>query len=228
MAITDKTIKLLWSNAAGICSFTDCDERLTGANPAPYTLGEMAHIKGKKPSSNRYDKAQSDTERDSYENLILLCPTHHELIDKRENEAIYTVEYLHAMKVKHEDKINRWNFPKYDSLEQLREQLAIYIAENNISWEQYGPASDIARRNPNNDEFYNLWNFEKLSTIVPNNRKILKLLNENRNLFSRADQRVVSKFLKHVESYEKWINDEIPYEAVLRFPKEFEQLILGD
>jgi hypothetical protein len=46
MAITEKTIKLLWSNAAGRCSFTDCQERLTieqAAHAAPYTLGEMAH-----------------------------------------------------------------------------------------------------------------------------------------------------------------------------------------
>ncbi|MBU0538393.1 MAG: HNH endonuclease, partial [Gammaproteobacteria bacterium] len=88
MAITNKSIKLLWSNAAGICSFSDCTEKLSveqAAGVAPYTLGEMAHIKGNKPGSNRYDQSQSNTERDSYENLILLCPTHHTLIDKEEN-----------------------------------------------------------------------------------------------------------------------------------------------
>ncbi|WP_347251253.1 HNH endonuclease, partial [Legionella sp.] len=198
-------------------------------NLSPYTLGEMAHIKGNKLGSNRYDKSQADTERDSYENLILLCPTHHRLIDKPENEEVYTVEYLHEMKMKHEDNMsNRLNLPKYDCLDQLKKQLAIYMGENHVSWETYGPISDIALRNPHSDELYDLWTYEKLSTIVPNNRKILKLLNENRNLFSSADQRVVSKFLKHVESYEKWVNDEIPYKAVLRFPKEFEQLILRD
>ena len=59
MAITEKSIKLLWSNAAGICSFLDCNERLTqgeASDYAPYTIGEMAHIKGENPGSNRYDK----------------------------------------------------------------------------------------------------------------------------------------------------------------------------
>ena len=88
MSITNKSIKLLWSNAAGICSFSGCSEKLTvgeAADVAPYTLGEMAHIKGNKAGSNRYDEAQPAIERDSYENLILLCPTHHTIIDKVEN-----------------------------------------------------------------------------------------------------------------------------------------------
>lgn len=232
MAILSKAIKLLWSNAAGRCSFTGCNERLTveqAAGFVPYTLGEMAHIKGNKAGSNRHDKSQSATERDHYENLILLCPTHHTLIDKPENEEAYTVYCLHEMKIEHEGSIsNRLNVQKYDDLEQLKDQLSIYMAENYQAWEQYGPASDHARKYPNSDEIYALWTSERLSTIVPNNREILKLLNENRNLFSRAEQRVVSKFLTHVESYEKWVNDEIPYQAVLRFPKEFEELILGD
>ncbi|WP_143337867.1 HNH endonuclease, partial [Cronobacter sakazakii] len=82
MSISEKSIKLLWSNAAGICSFRGCNEKLSveeSAGVAPYTLGEMAHIKGNKPGSNRYDIDQSSAERDSYENLILLSPTHHTL-----------------------------------------------------------------------------------------------------------------------------------------------------
>jgi predicted restriction endonuclease len=231
VAISNKSIKLLWSNSAGRCSFTGCNIRLTveqAAEFAPYTLGEMAHIKGNKAGSNRYDVMQSNLERNSYENLILLCPNHHTLIDKSENEEKYTVECLHEMKEEHERNItNRLNIKKYDDLEQLKDEISIYMAGNSQVWEQYGPNSDNARKNPNNDEIYALWTSERLSTIVPNNRKILKLLNENRGLFSRVEQRVVSKFLTHVESYEKWVNDEIPYQAVLRFPNEFEELISG-
>tara|TARA_R110001599_G_scaffold171584_1_gene362726 strand:+ start:679 stop:1290 length:612 start_codon:yes stop_codon:yes gene_type:complete len=196
---------------------------------APHTLGEMAHIKGNKPGSNRYDAKQPDGERDSYENLILLCPTHHTLIDKPENEWRYTVEKLHEMKVNHEASIsNRLNMQKIDDLEQLMDKLSVLMAENNETWKQYGPLSDNARKHPNNDEIYALWTSARLSIIVPNNRKAKELLVAHRNLFPRSEQRIVSKFLTHVESYEKWVNDEIPYQAVLRFPKEFEQLVFGD
>ncbi|WP_444924377.1 HNH endonuclease signature motif containing protein [Microbulbifer sp. DLAB2-AF] len=196
---------------------------------APYTLGEMAHIKGNKAGSSRYDPSQPDIERDSYENLILLCPNHHTLIDKAENEFEFTVDLLHEMKAEHERYIsNRLSQEKFENVEQLKNRLSIYLSENRQAWEQYGPLSDNAQRNPNNDQVYALWISARLSTIIPNNREIAKVLQENRTLFSKLEQRVVSKFITHVESYEKWVNDEIPYQAVLRFPSDFDELIFGN
>ena len=232
MSITNKSIKLLWSNAAGRCSFQGCSERLSveeAEGVTPYTLGEMAHIKGNKPGSNRYDLDQPATERDSYENLILLCPTHHTLIDKSENEDEFTVELLHEMKREHEGFIStRLHISKLESVEQLKDKIAPYMAENYQAWEQYGPTSENARKNPNSDQVYALWTSERLSIIVPNNREIAVLLQEYRELFSRREQRVVSRFIQHVESYEQWVHDKIPYNAVQRFPSDFEDLILGE
>ena len=95
------------------------------------------------------------------------------------------------------------------------------MADNHQVWEQFGPLSTNAQRNPNNDAIYALWTSARLSTIVPNNRKALKLLNEKRELFPRTDfWQIISKFLSHADSYEKSINDEIPYQAIERFPKE--------
>src|SRR3546814_19668589 len=97
MGITTKTVKILWAAAGGRCGFPDCWERLCyhEAGPiAPYTLGEMAHICGDKPGSNRHNPDQTDAERDDYRNLILLCPTHHTLIARKENEAAYPVEQI--------------------------------------------------------------------------------------------------------------------------------------
>ncbi|MCF7353432.1 HNH endonuclease signature motif containing protein [Vibrio sp. CK2-1] len=232
MSITNKSIKLLWSNAAGRCSFRSCGERLSveeAEGVTPYTLGEMAHIKGNKPGSNRYDVEQSAIERDSYENLILLCPTHHTLIDKAENEAVFSIELLHEMKREHENFIStRLQGSKIDNIEQLKDKIAPYMAENYQAWEQYGPMSENARKNPNSDQVYALWTSERLSTIVPNNREIAALVQEYRELFSRREQRVLSKFIQHVESYEQWVHDKIPYNAVQRFSSDFEYLILGE
>jgi len=232
MAISDKSIKILWSNAAGICSFPQCNQKLTvkeAAEFAPYTIGEMAHIKGNKLGSNRYDFDQSAIERDSYENLILLCPTHHTLIDKLENVDRFTVENLHEMKRVHEHSISsRLSIGNLDSIDKLKDVISIYLAENHQSWEQFGPLSNNAKKNPNNDQIYALWTSARLSTIIPNNREITKILKENRGLFSRAEQRLVSEFMQHSESYEKWVKDEIPYNAIKRFPLAFENLIFGE
>ncbi|MBN5253306.1 HNH endonuclease [Serratia marcescens] len=232
MAISEKAIKILWSNAAGICSFSGCNEKLSvaeAAEGAPYTIGEMAHIKGNRPGSNRYDIEQPATERDSYENLILLCPTHHTLIDKVENVDRFSVEILHEMKSKHETSIsNRLAVIKYESIDKLKDKISACLAESHQSWEQYGPLSDNAKKNPNSEQIYAIWISERLSIIVPNNREIVKILQENRELFSRGEQVLVSKFIQHAESYEKWVNDEIPYNAIQRFPLDFETLILGE
>lgn len=231
MAIREKAIKLLWSNAAGRCSFTDCKERLTveqAAQSAPHTLGEMAHIKGKREGSNRYDKDQIGEQRDSYENLILLCPNHHTMIDKPENEGIYTVDVLMEMKIAHENNVSKkLEVSGISSIDALKDRIAIYLAENHQAWTQYGPLSETAQKNPHNDEIYAVWVSERLSTIVPNNRAIVSLLKAYRNLFSRSDQAIISQFLSHANSYEIWVNDEIPYQAVLRFPVDFERLITG-
>ena len=64
--------------------------------------GEVCHIKGARPGSARFDQYQPPAERHDYENLILMCPTHHTVIDA--DEEAYTVERLQRMKHDHEEK----------------------------------------------------------------------------------------------------------------------------
>jgi hypothetical protein len=64
--------------------------------------GEVCHIKGARPGSARYDPGQTDVERHAYTNLVLMCPTHHTVID--DDEEAYTVERLCKIKVAHESQ----------------------------------------------------------------------------------------------------------------------------
>lgn len=41
----------------------------------------------------------------SYENLMLLCPTCHSVIDNKQNKSFYTVAYLKQMKQFHEQQV---------------------------------------------------------------------------------------------------------------------------
>lgn len=231
MAISPKNTKLLWSGAAGRCSFQNCLEKLciTDAGKfAPHTIGEMAHIKGERTGSNRFDGTQSDGERNAYPNLILLCPTHHTTIDKKENEEQYTVDILLAMKKEHEDRVNtRLDGEKLDNLNQVAIAIGILLAENHVSWIFYGPLSDLAKKNPHNDEAFSVWRSERLSTIAPNNRNIARILECYKGKFPSEDQVLIAEFLIHARSYERWVNDEISYNTVVRFPVEFSNLIEG-
>jgi hypothetical protein len=100
--INPSQVKLLWGKSAGRCSI--CKEILHKPSQEceNFLIGEMAHIEGENPGSARYKKNMSDEDRNAYGNLILLCPTHHTIVDKDENK--YTVEALKQKKSDHE----RW------------------------------------------------------------------------------------------------------------------------
>jgi hypothetical protein len=103
MAISQKDIKILWSRAAGMCSFPECKIKLTqDKNIASdsFPFGEQSHIVGDSKDSARGKSTLTPNERDSYFNLILLCPNHHTIIDN--NPEDYPIEKLHLIKDQHE------------------------------------------------------------------------------------------------------------------------------
>jgi HNH endonuclease len=229
MTISQKSIKILWSAAGGRCAYPSCWERLCyydAGGAAPYTLGEMAHIRGEKPGANRHDPGQTDAERDDYQNLILLCPTHHTLIDRPENESVHTVATLHKVKAAHEAQVlQRLDDHEFKTSVELVRAILPLLEENRQSWTQYGPISELARDQPHNESVHAVWVSERLSVIVPNNRKIANLLNKNNSLFNAGEQEAVVAFLIHARSYEQWVEDAIPYAAVKRFPMQFDELV---
>ncbi|MFP5269620.1 HNH endonuclease [Coleofasciculus sp.] len=94
-----KDVKLLWGRSGNRCAFPGCKIELT-PDGSKSTLGEMAHIVADSPDGPRGESDLTPEERDEYSNLILLCPTHHTLIDKNPEE--WTVEKLKLMKLEHE------------------------------------------------------------------------------------------------------------------------------
>lgn len=101
MSIKQKDIKLLWGRSGNRCAI--CKTELTqdaSAVTASYTLGEQAHIVGDMPTAARATSPLTGEQRDSYHNLILLCPTHHTEIDS--NESDWPIERLHQFKSEHE------------------------------------------------------------------------------------------------------------------------------
>ena len=98
-AISVKTIKQLFAVSGNLCAFTHCKSSLIDCQTGT-VIGEMCHIKGENRNAARYDSAQSAEEKSSFDNLILMCPVHHKIIDA--NEKTYTVGELQRMKTRHE------------------------------------------------------------------------------------------------------------------------------
>lgn len=103
MTITAKTRKMLWGRAGGRCSFDGCQIeliKLSEAGKEDAVLGEEAHIIAQSKDGPRGEIPIESPRINLYENLILLCPTHHTLIDAQPEK--YNVDVLHEMKKNHE------------------------------------------------------------------------------------------------------------------------------
>jgi hypothetical protein len=92
------TIKRLIAVSRNNCAFPDCSTLLVDSRGI--FIGHICHINGNKPGAARYDPVQSEEQRQSFENLILMCPTHHAKIDR--DESFYTVTMLREVKARHE------------------------------------------------------------------------------------------------------------------------------
>ena len=97
MTISDRDRRTLHDRAGGECSFSECRER-KGL--------QEAHIVGKGRRAARYDSSFPKTALDKYDNLILLCPTHHyAVIDDQDERLNWPAERLRALKAAHEEEM---------------------------------------------------------------------------------------------------------------------------
>lgn len=104
MGISTKTRKMLWGRSACRCNYPDCrielamDSSLTDDESL---VGEECHIVAQKFDGPRGQLDMEIGQNDKYGNLILMCNTHHKLIDDQPNT--YSVEVLNTMKKSHEE-----------------------------------------------------------------------------------------------------------------------------
>ncbi|WP_369160484.1 hypothetical protein [Candidatus Thiodiazotropha sp. LNASS1] len=101
-SIRQKTVKRLFASSGGICAFPGCTTALVDAISGAL-LGEMCHIHAASPGGPRFDPSLSEEERNKEENIIILCPTHHSLIDQE--PEVYSAEQLKTLKKNHEENV---------------------------------------------------------------------------------------------------------------------------
>lgn len=222
MAILESDIKKLWGKAAGRCSFSGCGIECVQFldKTSPIIIGEMAHMIAKNPAGPRGD--QENINNNSYDNLILLCPNHHTIVDKATH--IYSEHILREMKRTFEKYISDSLQPhlQYKSFAEFCADVSKILIENKCIWRKYGPESSVAFDDPcsNMAEY---WILRKLDTIVPNNQRIVSLIKLNKNLFSLDFYSLAMDFVEHAKSFE--YNCYHRLDQAPRFPVKFEEEI---
>lgn len=101
--MASRDLKLLWGRAASTCALCRCRLDAVSSDGASAPIGEAAHIVAQSKIGPRGQSMLSAKERDSYLNLILLCPTCHTTIDA--DPIGYPVEKLHMLKAEHELRV---------------------------------------------------------------------------------------------------------------------------
>jgi hypothetical protein len=77
------TERALVALSQGTCYYPDCDiPVIVFIEGRAVTNVQIAHISGAHPGSPRFDPALSDQDRASFDNLVLLCKPHHDLVDR--------------------------------------------------------------------------------------------------------------------------------------------------
>lgn len=126
-----KDTKLLWGRAANRCAICRCElsQDAVGATLS-FPLGEQAHIVAAESNGPRGESRLTAEERDSYHNIILLCPTHHGEVDK--NLVDWPIERLHLQKSTHELWVRETLADAVDQV-RLAKQIAVtYVVDSAV------------------------------------------------------------------------------------------------
>ena len=110
MGIKTSDRKVLWTRAHNTCAFPNCDASLTedltsaGSGSTKATvIGQEAHIRSARRNGPRHDPDYPELKLDTYENFLLLCPTHHTTVDANNGDG-FSVEDLETMRARHEQR----------------------------------------------------------------------------------------------------------------------------
>ncbi|MCC8959482.1 hypothetical protein H8B02_40595 [Bradyrhizobium sp. Pear77] len=70
-------------------------------------LGKIAHIEAAQEGGPRFNSKMSNEARRSFNNLLLVCGKHDDIIDYRPNVETYTAQTLRRFRKEHEDRFRR-------------------------------------------------------------------------------------------------------------------------
>lgn len=105
MAVSRVANRMVWVMSGGRCA--RCKSSVVDYTISPTAVGEVAHgaAQGDGPGAPRPVATMSDEQRDDVANLLLLCPTCHDLMDQPDGTEVYTLDQVLEMKRTHEETV---------------------------------------------------------------------------------------------------------------------------
>ncbi len=226
-SIATNIARKLWAQCGGFCQNPSCNKYLfTIVEEDAVSLANVAHIIGHGKNGPRSEHELADyIDKDGIENLVMLCLECHKVVDELEDK--FPVNQMQAWKASHVLKINSlFDFPQTSNERELLEQVNDFLFENKVIFEECGPFSNHALEG-NSGDALTLWRRRCLDTILPNNQRIIGLIETNKKNFPYPWEVYMQmmSYKLHADSFrdncllEKKVND---YKL---FPREFDDFI---
>ena len=219
------TTSRLFSDSAGYCQRPGCANRLfVDTGTKNIHIAEIAHIIAASETGPRGDATVTQADKGSYENLILLCANCHTTIDKSPQD--FPDNIIRDWKRKHVERVNSlFGAVEYADRVSARKAIEPALIENRSVLDQYGPNNDC-RQDPES-ELAKVWQRKMRAIILPNNRKILVILDVNRRHLSESETKTLEAFRQHIDDLEaKHIGGS--GDVASRFPDGMATILTGE
>ena len=182
----------------------------------------MAHVIAQKEQGPRGENSLPLSDRDEFDNIIILCPSCHTIIDK--NAKLFPVDTLLQWKRNHESSIKHlFEGQIFENKQTLRASIEPLLAENKMIFSEYGPYSENAILDQSATEL--MWDRLAKQRILPNNRKIEKYIEINIHFLDEYELFLFTRFKIHREGFEyNKISGDVNA-VVSRFPNGFENIL---
>jgi hypothetical protein len=187
----------LFADSGGYCQKPGCTRPLFLELPANRIhIAEIAHIIAAADRGPRANSALTQEQRGHYDNLLLLCPTCHTIVDKAPDT--YPDALVSQWKRDHKERLAQvFGVTRCNSRFALRKTIAPILAANKTIFDAYGPSLDHTY-NPESDG-PGIWRRKVLTSIIPNNRRLAAILDANRELLGARELALLEDFRQHVD-----------------------------
>lgn len=126
---------------------------------------------------------------------------------------------LHYKLPKFSRVADKEEYVKNEKKDELKKELGELFSENRRNFKQYGPFSITAQHSPVS-EFAYMWKEKCITEIIPNNEKILEILENNKDLIPDEKLYILELYKNHVEGFKMNHLSGIKSPDVPTFPEE--------
>lgn len=220
--IPTETKLRLFSDAAGHCQRPDCLQPLFPAEVGgDKHIAEMAHVVPHGEQGPRHEeRPEGEFKADSFENLMLLCPSCHTIIDKNPNA--YSRGTLLGWKRDHLAALARkQGIVAYEERAQVRAAVVAAMAENKAIWKELAPSTGLGFEYDPESETAKVWLQRMRNVILPNHFRIQAIIKANLHHASDAERETFARYQEHVRGLAERHVCGIASGAI-RFPEDME------